>query len=233
MNRPPFFPNTEFAWAFCGVLILLTCVAAWIDTRTAKIPNRLTVLTLVLGLIANAVRGGWLAANDMQVWWLWKYDPGAVWLGVIDGLLFAVTGFLIAFAAMFVFWIFKGCGGGDVKLFGALGGWIGFAMFPIVWAASVFVLIVWAMMSVLSGGVSPKQIQKRMKTLKQPTKGAAPGQVAAKPGKFRVTYSLPIAVATTLVLFWWFRFELQLAVPKPPAQQAQEACDHDRPSPLA
>ena len=97
-------------------LIALTesCVAAWIDTRKAIIPNRLNVLICALGLLASATRGGWLAAENQHVWWLFE-EGTPPWAGVIAGLLFALVGFLLAFAVMFGLWIFNLCGAGDVK----------------------------------------------------------------------------------------------------------------------
>ncbi|MEJ5277078.1 MAG: prepilin peptidase, partial [Thermogemmata sp.] len=63
-----FFPNVWFAWVFLGVLFGLTGIAAWTDTKRAKIPNVLTVAMLVLGLIANAVRGGWQGVWGRPLW---------------------------------------------------------------------------------------------------------------------------------------------------------------------
>ena len=102
---PQFFPDVIFGWVYVAVLVGLLGTAAWIDTRTAKIPNRLTVVTLALGLVFNAVRGGWMAAEDKP---LWVFETGTVWLGVIDALLFAVAGFLVTFFVMMGLWILGG-----------------------------------------------------------------------------------------------------------------------------
>jgi prepilin peptidase CpaA len=221
-----FFPDSAFAWAFCVGLVLLTAVAAWTDTRKAKIPNWLTVLILALGLAANAARGGWLASENKP---LWVFDTGAVWLGVLDGLLFALTGFLVAFAAMFVIWIFGACGGGDVKLLGAVGAWVGFAYFPLVWLASVVVLFVWLGARLLTGGLSPRQVRKSINELHKQKRDRDAGRApATKPGKLRATYSLPLVVALAAVLMWLFRYELQL---KPRPADPHGAIAHVRPPP--
>ncbi len=224
-----FFPDPVFAWVFCVGLFLLTCVAAWIDTRTTRIPNRLTLVILGLGVVMSAIRGGWLGADDKPVW-LWVSNPGPAWLGVIDGLLFAFVGFLVAFVVMFVFWIFGTCGGGDVKLVGAVGAWLGVTKALLwLWLFSAAVLFVWMSARVLSGGLSPtnfKRTRDQMKKAREGHKDGSPKQ----PGPLRVTYSLPIAVATAVVLLWMFRFELGLVPPKPqPVQQGTAA--HARPSP--
>jgi len=221
-----FFPDPAFAWVFCATLIALTCVAAWTDTRSAKIPNRLNVLILALGLLANAIRGGWLAALDKPV-----FETGSAGLGVIDGLLFAVFGFLVAFVAMFLLWIFGLCGGGDVKFLAAIGGWVGCDMNLLrIWLASVVVLFVWFVARLVGQGFNPRKLNRTLDALKG---GKKPDQANGGKGplkRLRVTYSLPLAVATTIVLLWVFRFELQLTLPKPQPQPAGTTA-HARPLP--
>lgn len=218
-----FFPEPAFAWVFCLGICLLTSIAAWTDTRTAKIPNRLNVLIFALGLLMNLIRAAWLGSQDKP---LWVFDTGSLWLGALDGLLFAVTGFLVAFAAMFVCWIMGLCGGGDVKLLAAVGAWTGLHKSLLaIWFVSVIVLFIWFGARILSGGLRPRAVTKTLNQVKKQNRPGAPE--AAVPTKLRVTYSLPIAVATALVLFWMFRFELQIAEPKPQPQ----GIAHVRPQP--
>ena len=231
-----FFPDTVFAWVFCVTLFGLTCVAAWVDTRKAIVPNRLTVLIFVLGLVANAVRGGWLAAEHRPVW---LFEPEAVWLGVLCGLLFALVSFLIVFAVMFGLWIFGLCGGGDVKLMAAVATWTGTWYFLLIAAVTLVVLVVWTIgQVVVGGGMKPRQVKKRLEALGKPQdkqqdkqQDRAVGQSSAgRRGKVRTTFSFPVAVATGLVLLWAFRVELQLV--KPPPEQQQGASAHVRPAPI-
>lgn len=227
-----FFPATAYAWVFCVTLFALTGIAAWIDTRKAIVPNRLTVLILVLGLLANAVRGGWLAADSQSVWWLVGAGDGRVWLGVIDGLLFALFGFIIVFAIMFGFWIFGLCGGGDVKLLAAVAAWVGMPNFLLVWFGSLIVLIVWTLGQVVLGGFTPRRIAKNLAKAANPKNDRPAGQPANnKRGQLRTTFSFPVAVATVVVLMWLFRYELQLVPPKPQPEQPQGASAHVRPAP--
>jgi Flp pilus assembly protein protease CpaA len=226
-----FFPDPVFAWVFCLTLILLTSLAAWIDTRKAIVPNRLTVLIFILGLVANAIRGGWLAAENHPVWWL--SEGGASWLGVLDGLLFGLVGFIIIFALMFAFWIFGLCGGGDVKLMAAVAAWMGMPNFLLLWLATLVVLIFWTLGQVLMGGLSPQRVKKNLRELGQSPKDRAAEQApSGKRGQLRTTFSFPVAVATAVVLLWLFRVELQLVQPKPPADQPQGVSCHVRPTPL-
>jgi len=231
----PFFPDTAFAWVFCVALILLTGAAAWIDTRKAIVPNRLTVLILVLGLTANMVRGGLLGAENKPVavaWWYFE-ETGA-WLGVLYGFLFALVGFVVVFAIMFGFWIFGLCGGGDVKLFAAVAAWLSLPNFLIVWFVTLAVLFVWMLGQILLGGLRPRQVKKSLAKMSgAQNKDRAAGQLpTGKRGKMKTTFSFPLAVATAIVLLWLFRIELQLVQPKPQPEQPQGTSAHVRPSHL-
>lgn len=204
----PFFPDPAFGWAYCIALGLLTCVAAYTDTRTGKIPNRLCLVILGVGLVANVARSIWMGAAERP---LWLFDTGEWWLGLLDGLLFAIVGFLVAFGFMFAFWVFGLCGGGDVKLMAAIAVWLGFDLNLLrVWLMSLVVLFVWTLLKVFSRGFSPRRLKKTFDAVqRKPGEPAPPGR---RP--LRVTYSLPIAVATIVVLLWVYRFELLLAAPK-------------------
>lgn len=84
-----------------GVVISASLVAAVIDLRERRIPNRLTGPLVLGGFVWAAVVGG----------------PG----GVADA---AVACVLLAFPFVLLF-LFAGGGAGDAKLMGALGAWLG------------------------------------------------------------------------------------------------------------
>lgn len=223
-----FFPDVAFAWVFCVGLILLIAAAAWTDTRRAKIPNRLTLVILGLGLVMNAVRAGWLGAEDKP---LWLMESGAAWRGIIDGLLYGAAGFVVAFAVMFVIWIMGSCGGGDVKLMAAVSAWVGLGGFLFLWLGSVVVLFMWVAGKVLTGGMNPKGIKRTLAKVDAGRKAHDQGrEQVVKKGKLRVTFSLPLLIAAVCVLFWVYRYELELQVrPKPLDEQSQGLPAHDRP----
>jgi prepilin peptidase CpaA len=212
--KPLFFPDPAFGWVFAIVLIGLTAVAAVTDTRKAIVPNRLTVATLLIGLVMNALRGGWLGGQGRDLWLL---PTGSVWVGAADGLLFALAGFAAAFGLMLVFWLLGLCGGGDVKLFAAVGGWVGWQNFLMLWLVSLVVLYAWVALRMLNGGLTASKVARRAKSVRDMGVRAADG--SARPRKLRITYSLPIAVATAVVVLWVFRAELQLTAPKAPEPQ--------------
>ena len=93
---------------FFACVVIYTLVAAMIDWRTRKLPNKMTAPALVAGVVFHAV-------------WGWFEGGGA---GVVSHLLFAAGGFALGFGILFVLWVIGSGGGGDVKFMAALGAWI-------------------------------------------------------------------------------------------------------------
>lgn len=85
-------------WVLLAVLLL---VATGYDIRFRRIPNWLTLLGCVAGLLFATVHGG------------------------IAGLLESGKGLLLAFAIGLPFWLLGWMGAGDVKLVSAVGAFVG------------------------------------------------------------------------------------------------------------
>ncbi len=81
--------------------LLLALWMAWIDLKSNRIPNYLTLGCALAGLAYQ----------------LWAYG----WTGLADGFL----GLGLGFALLFVFYLMGGLGAGDVKALAALGAWLG------------------------------------------------------------------------------------------------------------
>jgi prepilin peptidase CpaA len=96
----------------------LAGIACWFDVRTRRIPNRLTFPATALGLAAATVAHGG------------------------DGAMSSAGGLLVGMMLFFPMFALKGLGGGDVKLMGALGAWLG-----------VFVVLGVAFYTTLAGGL--------------------------------------------------------------------------------
>jgi prepilin peptidase CpaA len=185
MPQPFFPPCTFFTWLFCLVLTALTVAAACTDLRSMTIPKALTVPTLLLGVGFNVVRGAWLGAVSES--------SGAGW-GGLNGLLFALAGFAVGFGLFFVLWILGTCHGGDVKLFAALGAWVG----PLL-AVGLLLLTVVIVASFSMGRFGWRLLH-----------GHAPaaGTNGDRRARQRLVYSPSLVLATVLLLSWVFRAEL-------------------------
>ncbi|MFC1761626.1 prepilin peptidase [Planctomycetota bacterium] len=112
-----------------GIIIVAALIAAICDLRTGKIPNMLTLPLAVLGLGCS------------------------MWTNGLGGLAVAVITMLILAAPYFFMFALGHGGGGDVKMMGAIGTWLGLRQGLVVLAA---VAIVGGLLALL-----------RMATLKQ------------------------------------------------------------------
>lgn len=195
-----------FGWVFFGVLVALLLVAAYIDYRTFKIPKTVVFAILGSGLLANLIRGIWMGIQGDGIF---LFTESNVWLGILDGLLFSLVGFVVAFVLLFILWILKTCGGGDVKLMAALGAWLGPVLVVYVWLGSVGFLVMIGIGSLAAALLSGK-------SLPLPKKGASSSP--PKKPRWRISYSLPVALATIVVLLWFCRVELGLAAPASPPE---------------
>ncbi len=79
------------------MFVPLAIIAAYMDVRYRRIPNKIVLTALLGGLALNTFFGGW------------------------HGLTLSLAGGALAFALMFTFHVFGTMGAGDVKLFAAFG----------------------------------------------------------------------------------------------------------------
>jgi len=90
------------------VAALATGAAAVADLRTGKMPNRITLGALLVGVVGSAALPAW------------EGSPG-----VSRAVLTSLGGALVASVVPYVLWRARALGGGDVKLFVALGALLG------------------------------------------------------------------------------------------------------------
>lgn len=162
--------------AFLVGVALYTLAAAATDLWSRRIPNALTVTAFATGLLYQGV-----------------FHGGA---GLLDGL----GGFAVGFAPLFVLWIVGSGGGGDAKLMGGLGVWLGGWM-------TFLVLATTAVCVVLHGGVMAlwcfitKGIER--KSREEPRDEGDPA-TNRRAGRRVIPFAVPVAVATWLVVVWQF-----------------------------
>jgi prepilin peptidase CpaA len=106
-----------------ALLVPLAVVIGYYDVRYRRIPNGYVLVTLVCGLVANTIMGGW------------------------RGALSSLAGAGIAFCLMLILHLFGALGAGDVKLFASIGAVIGMKM---VLPAFAFVVITGGALAVIS-----------------------------------------------------------------------------------
>src|SRR3954452_20522224 len=82
-------------------LLAMLCIAAGIDWRERRIPNWLTVVMALSGIVSSFLAGH--VASPPQ----------------------AILGMLVGFAIPFVLFAMGALGGGDVKLLAGIGAWLG------------------------------------------------------------------------------------------------------------
>ncbi|GGG04823.1 A24 family peptidase [Paenibacillus abyssi] len=84
-----------------GAALIVLGVAFWHDVKSMIIPN-------------------WLTASACAAAWIYS-----VFTGGVEGVLKVLLGTAIGLLPMLFLYVLKGIGAGDVKLFAALGAWIG------------------------------------------------------------------------------------------------------------
>ncbi len=95
--------------------LALTLVAAWTDLRDRKIPNWLTIPGISTGIALNSYFTGW------------------------HGLKVSLEGAGLALLVLLPLVLLRALGAGDWKLMGAVGAFLGPALFPLVLLGSIFV----------------------------------------------------------------------------------------------
>jgi prepilin peptidase CpaA len=92
--------------------LALMCFAGWVDLRSRRIPNWLTVSGLIVGIGTHALISGW------------------------HGALLSVEGAALALAILLPLVLLRALGAGDWKLMGAAGAFVGPVMLLFVLLAS-------------------------------------------------------------------------------------------------
>ncbi|MDH3591360.1 MAG: A24 family peptidase [Planctomycetota bacterium] len=106
--------------AIDGFLLAILIAATWTDVAKGKVYNALTYSAILAGLVVNTF-----------------VEPAGI--GWSDSLL----GFATGFAPMFLIYLGGGLGGGDVKLMGAVGAFVGPqpALFTLLYSCIVGALL--------------------------------------------------------------------------------------------
>lgn len=160
---------------FVLIIVAFTVAAVYSDVRTRRIPNWLTVSALVLALAVHGVVGG------------------------LGGLGFALAGFAVGFGILFVLWALGGGGGGDVKMMGALGAWLGLTMILQVFVVSAMVTVILAFGRRVALYFSKRLEQREPRRFKDKAIEKRI-ETERKKNRWLVPYAVPLALSTWIVL---------------------------------
>ncbi len=150
----------------------------YMDVKYRRIPNKLVLVTLLVGLAINSYFGAW------------------------HGILSSLLGLVIAFGLMFLFHLFGTMGAGDVKLFAAIGALVGSS---IDLQKFLIVAITGGVLAILKM-VYARRATTTMVGVAQFFIGLLPGQTIPKlqvPGDHQHTlpYAVPICLGSVLSFF--------------------------------
>jgi Flp pilus assembly protein protease CpaA len=200
---PSFYPDPIFGWTFYGILVGLLVVATYTDLARFKIPKKLTLTMLALGVLLSVVRGAWLGHvyqgnAEGKVVWFFATSPG---LGALEGLLFALAGFAVGFALFYPLWLIGQCGGGDVKLVAALGVWVGPKWICLLVFGSLTIFLLLALVRIARKAMR-RGLRRTIVDAARPGAGAARKKVPvnAHTRDKLIAKSLPVALATAVLL---------------------------------
>jgi len=156
---------------------LLAIAAGWMDWRYRRIPNWLTVPGLVVGIGVNTLASGWHGARS------------------------SVLGALLGLALLLPFVALRSLGGGDWKLVGALGAFLGPGPLVTVLLGAVFVAGAMALVLIVYKGRLRQAVRNIGRILAAIMSLRMPGQdlTLDNPESLKVPFG--VAVALTVLLY--------------------------------
>lgn len=116
------------------LIILLLTIALYTDTKAYKIKNNVIILFLLLGLIINYA---YLGFNGIEVW---------------------VIGLIVPFILLFILFMLKMIGAGDIKLISTIGGILGIEFLI---NASIYIIIIATIIAIIKM-IRYKQLRSRL-----------------------------------------------------------------------
>lgn len=154
---------------------------SYIDVRYRRIPNKLVLMTLLIGFTVNTIFGGF------------------------KGLLASLSGFALAFGLMFLLHLFGTMGAGDVKLFAAVGAVIGVSLV----LPTLLVVTMTGGVIAIGKMIYARRVGTTILGVVQFFYGLLPGQTVPrfdvpKDRSYTLPYAVPICIGS-LISFFLFR----------------------------
>ena len=175
-------------WVY-WVVSVFAIVAAYIDGKELRVPNKLTFPMIIAGWIFCTVNAGMTGEG-------WYVGLGYSLLGTAAGLCTLLPAYMIG-----------GMGAGDAKMMAAIGAWLGTTIVVYSFCVGTIVGAIMAVIMIVSAGDIMKHyyqffmILNEFKTVQNPEKLA---QIATerKTTMRLLPYGIPMAIGTVLYLAW-------------------------------
>lgn len=163
---------------FIFAVASFTMAAAISDWRTQKLPNWLTLPAFIAALLFHLVTGG------------------------LGGLQFSLLGFASGFGFLLILWLVGGGGGGDVKLMGALGAWLGPMLTLQVFLVSAVAIAALTICDLLCAFIGHGFHRvKQCQAAGEDSRRKGDDRSVEQRRRFRILpYAIPVAVSTWLVV---------------------------------
>lgn len=164
--------------AFLVGVAVYTIAAAATDFWSRRIPNQITVTAFALGFLYQGVFNG------------------------LPGLLDGLGGFAVGFGPLFVLWIVGSGGGGDAKLMGGLGPWLGTWPTLLVLAVTTVCVMLYTVGAMVWSLVADGAKGTKARYIGTGRKRKQPETLAQKADRRVVPFAIPVLVATWAVVAW-------------------------------
>lgn len=175
-------------WVY-WVVAIFAVVAAYIDGKELRVPNKLTYPFIIAGWIYSSVAYG--IAGDG---WYW-------------GLMWSLVGTIVGGMTLLPFYSIGGMGSGDVKMMAGIGAWAHVKIVFLSFCVGAAVGGIMAVIMILMSGEARKHYDQfwflldEIKTVKDPEKLS---ELAGKrkSSMYLLPYGIPMAIGTVIYLAW-------------------------------
>jgi prepilin peptidase CpaA len=164
-------------------VLMLTFIAAAMDWRTRKIPNWITVPSIVAGITLRTVLDGW------------------------PGVKASLEGVGLALALLLPLVLMRALGAGDWKLMGAVGAFVGPVLFVFIFFGSIFVS---GLMSAVQT-IKTRRVKETLRNIVELVRGFAifgfqpnPQISLDNPRLLKIPFGVAVAASTAICFFATF-----------------------------
>jgi prepilin peptidase CpaA len=175
-------------WVYWAVSIF-AIIAAYIDGKELRVPNKLTIPMIVAG-------------------WAWSsIFYGMSGEGWYVGLMWSLAGTGVGLATLLPAYAIGGMGAGDVKMMAAIGAWVHCSITFYAFCVSTVVGAILAIIMIISAGEARKHFNQFFFILNEITTIRNPETLAEiaterKSSMRLLPYGIPLAIGTVLYFAW-------------------------------